>query len=101
MFKEIKSILKDLGDDVMLPAGVLITGGGARLNNIETLVRDALKLPTKTVYSNVGKIAGNPEFSVSYGLCIWGANNESDTGIKSVLKKWLSKVTNLLKKLMP
>ncbi len=101
MFTEVKNLLKELGPEVILPAGVLITGGGARLNNIETLTRDALKLPVKTVYSDANKIAGNPEFTVAYGLCIWGANNEGEHSVLSNLKATSKKAASWFKQFLP
>ncbi len=99
--KDIRKLLKEINADIMLPAGALITGGGARLINTEDIIRDSLKLPTKTVYSKASKITGNPEFSVSYGLCIWGANNEQQQSVRSYIKNIFKKVSNLLKKLSP
>ncbi len=101
LLTSVKGVLKTLAEDTMLPAGVLITGGGARLTNIDKITRDTLKLPTKVVYSNAGKIKGNPEFSVAYGLCIWGANSEQEQGILTKLKKVLSWLSNKLKKFLP
>ena len=101
MLTEVKGVLKTLKEDTMLPAGVLITGGGARLANIDKTTRDTLKLPTKVVYSTANKINGNPEFSVAYGLCIWGANSEQDRGILTNIKRAIGWITNKLRKFLP
>ncbi len=101
LFTEVKSILKELNDGTMLPSGVLITGGGARLVSIESLAKSALKLPTKVVYASEKHIAGNPEFTVAYGLCIWGANSNSDDTALSSIKKILQKVGNWFKQFLP
>jgi cell division protein FtsA len=41
----IRHELKHVGKDVMLPAGVVLTGGGAKLPGIEEFAKHALKLP--------------------------------------------------------
>ncbi len=101
LFTEVKTILKDLDDSTMLPSGVLITGGGARLNNIEELTKVALKLPTKVVYANEKQIVGNPEFTIAYGLCIWGANSDSDDGAFPTFKNLFKKLGSWLKQFKP
>jgi cell division protein FtsA len=101
LFTEVKAVLKELTDDTMLPSGVLITGGGARLHNIEVLARDALKLPTKIVSANEKQIIGNPEFSIAYGLCIWGASNDTNEGAFSRIKKSAHKIAHWFKQFLP
>lgn len=65
-------------------AGLVLTGGTANLPGLDTIAREALRLPVR-----VGKpmgVAGlaetidNPAYSASLGLLLWGINqNESDS----------------------
>lgn len=45
IFYMVRQELKKVGKDVMLPAGVVLTGGGAKLPGIEEFAKQALKLP--------------------------------------------------------
>ncbi len=101
LFAGVKALLKELDDGTLLPSGVLITGGGARLHNIEELTKAALKLPTKVVYASEKQIAGNPEFTVAYGLCIWGANNDSDDSTFPTFTKGFKKLGSWFKQFLP
>ena len=47
MFELIGNNLKRLKRSELLPAGVIITGGGSSINNIEEIARTQLKLPVK------------------------------------------------------
>lgn len=101
LFTEIKSIIKELDNNTILPSGVLITGGGARLASIEDIAKKALKLPTKIVYAKDKHIAGNPEFTVAYGLCIWGANNDTHDTTFNSIKKVIKKISSWVKQFLP
>ena len=47
IFELVSNNLKRLKRNELLPAGVIITGGGSSINNIETITRNILKLPAK------------------------------------------------------
>jgi cell division protein FtsA len=47
IFELIEKHLKRLGRNALLPAGVIITGGGAQINNIEEIAKSQLKLPAR------------------------------------------------------
>ncbi len=47
MFELIGNSLKRLKRSELLPAGVIITGGGSSINNIEEIAKNQLKLPSK------------------------------------------------------
>jgi cell division protein FtsA len=52
IFQMVRDELQKVGKDVMLPAGVVLTGGGAKLDGIEEFAKQALQLPV---------IIGKPE----------------------------------------
>ncbi len=80
IFEIIENHLKKIGKNGLLPAGIIITGGGSGLSNIEDLAKAALRIPSK-----LGSIGGSTEkesfrdstWAVAYGLCLC-ADKESD-----------------------
>lgn len=87
IFNKIESHLKKIGRSSLLPAGIIITGGGSGISMIETAAKDLLKLPSKTASINVvSSIKDNhlkdPSWSVTYGLAVWGLNNGEDTSFE-------------------
>ncbi|MCE9644031.1 hypothetical protein K8Q93_02210 [Candidatus Parcubacteria bacterium] len=81
IFDLIEAHLKKLGRSGLLPAGIIITGGGSGLSSIEDLAKAALKLPSKvallTVPQGGKQQVKDATWSVAYGLCIWGFSGDS------------------------
>jgi cell division protein FtsA len=76
--------LKSIGKDKLLPAGVVITGGTAKLPGIIDLAKDVLGLPAQTGFpvplgGLVDKV-DDPSFATSLGLVLWGYESESYLG---------------------
>src|SRR3989338_6728629 len=77
IFELIEVLLKKIGRNGLLPAGIVITGGGGGLGSIEDFAKAALKLP-----SHIGSMTINKEetkslmkdssWAVAYGLFIFG-----------------------------
>lgn len=80
IFELIEAHLKKIGRNGLLPAGIVITGGGSSLNSISTMAKVALKLPSRV--ASIGSTTeGKSSFkdatwAVAYGLCILGLYNE-------------------------
>lgn len=76
--------LKRLDKSGMLPAGVVMTGGGAKLPGIVNLAKKVLRLPAQIGYpmemNGVVDKTDDPEFATSVGLLLWEAD---DNGIFS------------------
>jgi cell division protein FtsA len=76
IFELIEAHLKKLGKSELLPAGIVLTGGGAGLATIEDLARASLKLSARVVVphtlNNEDDTTLDTEWSVAYGLCILG-----------------------------
>ncbi|OGN01444.1 MAG: cell division protein FtsA [Candidatus Yanofskybacteria bacterium RIFCSPLOWO2_12_FULL_43_11b] len=72
---ELKKISKG-----MLPAGVVLSGGGANLPGLAAMVKDKLRLPVRIAKPlNLSGTADNmddPSFSVAAGLITWGIDEE-------------------------
>lgn len=91
IFELIEAHLKKLGKNGLLPAGIILTGGGTGIATIETLARATLKLPSKVAsLETSGEPRGitDSSWAVAYGLTIWGltADDESGGSIKIVRK---------------
>jgi len=76
MFELIDAHLKRLGKNGLLPAGIIITGGGSSLATLEDFAKASLKLPSRIAHINFpekekGKIK-DALFAVALGLCMWG-----------------------------
>lgn len=88
MMELIEAHLKKIGRNGLLPAGIIIVGGGASANDLEKLAKNQLKLPAKIFDpSEVGPLKNQIRDStwvVAYGLCLWGLSNDPAGNIESV-----------------
>ncbi|MEI7463121.1 MAG: cell division protein FtsA [Candidatus Taylorbacteria bacterium] len=107
IFELIEAHLKKIGRNGLLPAGIIITGGGSGLNSIDDLARVSLRLPSRI--GNIGLVEGKSSFkdatwSVAYGLTIWGMHAdegpEIDQSIEFFKKAWKSLI-RWLKQFLP
>ncbi len=88
IFDLIEDHLKKIDRNGLLPAGIIITGGGAGTSNIEDVARLALRLPSKKSNikiesSNLGvlkNMSRDYEWSVAYGLVVLGLTNDNEGG---------------------
>ncbi len=105
IFELIENHLKKIGKNGLLPAGIIITGGGSGITTIEDLARAALKLPSKLASPFFGETAKikDASWAVSYGLCIWGltANkNDGPVGIE-LARKTGNNLLHWIKQFLP
>lgn len=109
IFDLIESHLKKIGRNGLLPAGIILTGGGSGINAIDELARASLRLP-----SRVGSIGvdlrdrsglKDSTWAVAYGLCVFGMNADEgvlETGdFSKIFKSLLRKGQDLIKKFLP
>ena len=82
IFEFIERHLKRLGVAGLLPAGLVITGGGSNVSNIEELAKNYFKLPAKIATNTIAAISKSqirdPAWSVAYGLCAYTVENGGD-----------------------
>lgn len=71
LFELIENHLKKISKNGLLPAGIVLIGGGSKLPAIENFARNYLKLPSR-------KIEERPEWSVAYGTAVYGISPEDD-----------------------
>jgi cell division protein FtsA len=71
--------LKAIGRAGLLPAGAVITGGGAKLPGVVELAKNILRLPAQVGYPQpLGGIldkVDDPEFSTALGLVLWAKDH--------------------------
>ncbi len=103
IFELIDAHLKKIKRDGLLPAGIIITGGGSGITTIQDLARASLRLPSRIATLDPGQNGKvkDASWAVAYGLCIWGINgNEEDGGIK-LAKRTGSSLLNWFKQFLP
>ena len=119
IFELIEAHLKKIGRNGLLPAGIVITGGGAGLGTIEDMARAALRLPSRigTILMDTpaDKLKDRNErprerqtfrdatWAVAYGLCILGMNAEAGPiiGGRNIFVVMFTKMTSWLKQFLP
>ena len=110
IFELIEAHLKKIGRSGLLPAGIVITGGGSGLSSLEDLSRTHLKLPSKISLVSIPHPIRNQikdaSWAVAYGLCIWGFSGDDSSGsaygeITGISKKLIRALGNMLRPLLP
>jgi cell division protein FtsA len=106
IFELIDAHLKKIGRNELLPAGIIITGGGSGVTSIEDIAKAALRLPSK-----IGSIAfethsrinlKDSSWAVAYGLCILGFTQEKEPslGVKMV-SETKNRIVEWVKRFLP
>lgn len=107
VFELIETHLKKIGRSGLLPAGIILTGGGSGIEMIEDLAKSALKLPSKVAsvsFERDGKKEQlkDASWSVAYGLCVWGLSSSDETSLGLRLTKTTKhKLVNWIKQFLP
>lgn len=96
IFDCIEDHLQKIDRNGLLPAGIILTGGGSGIPNIEELSRIALKLPAKQsrlrIEGNIKSMPHDFEWAVAYGLAIYGLTSDDDTDgtdVMGVGSRWV------------
>lgn len=107
IFELIEIHLKKIGRSGLLPAGIILTGGGSGIGIIEGLAKSSLKLPSKVASVNFKRDGKKEEikdasWSVAYGLCVSGLNSSDETslGLKLV-SATKNNLIKLIKQFLP
>lgn len=81
IFDHVQAELKKIGRDGKLPAGVVLTGGGAKLPGVVDFAKKQLRLPvTLGAPQNLNTIidrVSDPSFATACGLVLWGGKYSS------------------------
>ncbi len=81
MFDLVDKHLKVIGKRGNLPAGIVLSGGGAGLGSVVDIARGTLALPSRVADLQVPPDAKirDATWAVAYGLAIWGLTGDTDT----------------------
>lgn len=102
--------LKQIGRAGLLPAGVLLTGGGAHLPGVVEMAKKKLRLPARIAVpqqlTGVVEQTHDPAFSVGLGLILWALDQERRTTRRPALAipdigDTVGKVRNWLRAFLP
>lgn len=103
MFELIEAHLRKIKRDGLLPAGIILSGGGASLTTIQDQARASLQLPAKIATLDVtqNNKVRDSVWAIAYGLCVWGmTGTDEESGIKAA-RVAKSKILNWLKQFLP
>lgn len=109
IFTMVDKELQSIDRSGLLPAGVVIIGGGAKLNGMIDVAKRVFRLPATIgrpmgVTSAIDKI-NDPAFATAVGLVKWGAGIDGGSGFNlsslSSVKDVTKKMRGWLKSLMP
>jgi cell division protein FtsA len=106
MFTLVNAHLKEIGRQRLLPAGVVITGGGSGLTSAQDIARAVLKLPSQV--GQIGQLARSATvdatWAVAYGLCRWAYAEDATTRghtLGEVLGEWWDSLKQSIRSLLP
>jgi len=84
IFEHVDRELKKIDRSGMLPAGVILTGGGAKLSGIMDAAKSSLRLPvslgTPIGVTSVIDRVNDPSMSTAMGLVLWGHHIRGASG---------------------
>ncbi|MDO8507955.1 MAG: cell division protein FtsA [bacterium] len=105
IFTLIKNELRKINRDGQLPAGAVLTGGGAKLEDIDQVAKNILKLPCvigkpHNLKGMVDKIY-DPRFSTAVGLMLYQLEETEHTGGSKQVGLAFSKIKKVFKTFMP
>jgi cell division protein FtsA len=107
MFDLIDGHLKKIKRSGLLPAGIIFIGGGANIENLEELAKEALKLPVKIgtteMFGNVKTKLRNPAWFEALGLIGYTRENEfyQNDSIPGVFKDIKNSIKSITRQLLP
>lgn len=83
LYEKVEAELKKIDRSGMLPAGIVLTGGGAKLPGMVEVGKRISRLPcalgVPSVQSSMPEFALDPAFSTAVGLVLWGYSAERQT----------------------
>ncbi|MEK7063327.1 MAG: cell division protein FtsA [Patescibacteria group bacterium] len=106
IFELIDNHLKKLGKDQLLPAGIILSGGGAGIGPIKEIAEHSLKLHSKIASLQIPSDAKikDSTWAVAYGLTIWGLTGADGIGgphFKAAAAHFGKSVGSFLRQFLP
>lgn len=87
--------------DLLVPGGLVLTGGSANLSGVDALGRETLRMPvrvgTPLPIHGIGDNLTDPAFSTAVGLLLWGVKPKSVSSWKS--RGFTGNVVNLVSRI--
>ena len=84
LFDMVNNELKKVSKNGLLPAGVVLSGGGVNMPGIALLAKERLRLPVKIAksihFEGISEIVDDPSFAVAMGAVLWGIERETGGG---------------------
>lgn len=106
IFDLIQSHLKSIKRDGLLPAGIVITGGGGMLTHIDEFSKGALKLPSAVIH--IDQVMNtrrdlDPSWLVAYGLCFLEDDDQvyGSKIFKAAFKETKNSLMKILREFLP
>ncbi len=82
----IRDVLRRAGLDSQIPAGIVFTGGGARLRGLPELAERVFNLPVRVAaprgLADMSEAVSQPEYSTVVGLVLYGARTRPLAGAR-------------------
>ncbi|MEK7100167.1 MAG: cell division FtsA domain-containing protein, partial [Patescibacteria group bacterium] len=103
MFDLIDKHLKQLGRGRTLPAGIIISGGGAGQGLITDIAKGSLNLPSRIADMRLTtdvKVR-DATWAVAYGLALWGLTGDTETPKKRKMSDMLAGAQGFLRQFLP
>ncbi|MCK4781585.1 cell division protein FtsA [Candidatus Parcubacteria bacterium] len=93
--------LKKISRQGLLPAGIVLTGGGAKLPKIVELTKKELKLPVRIgIPKGISGIEEDPTLATVCGLALRGAESDDDGHFSDIGKGAVKEVIGRIKKIL-
>lgn len=111
LYGKVESELKKIDREGLLPAGIILTGGGAKLNGMVEMAKQCLRLPCEigkaSLQSSMPELTQDPAFSTAVGLVGWGFESLKADEVHSAYKpsnkgkggEFMQKISSPLKNL--
>lgn len=106
IFQLVRAELRKVGKDLMLPGGVVLTGGGAKMEGIEELAKEALQLPVSIGkpegFSGIVDRINDPAFAAPVGLMLENmAQTHMETAAAATIGQTVDRIKKTLRNLLP
>jgi len=115
IFEKVEVELARIDRSGMLPAGAVLTGGGAKLHGLTEVAKEVMRLPAavsgaKQITTPLAEVAQDPAFSTAIGIMLWGYESErgEESGMgygvgigEGFVKKIGSPIKRLFKSFIP
>lgn len=106
MFMLINTHLKCIGREKLLPAGIVLTGGGASMAAAPDVARAVLKLPSQVglpmMLPRVSAL--DATWAVAFGLCRWGFAEDmhgTTHAVGDIASRMMDSIKHLFRSLLP